>query len=103
MALLDGSVDSVSNDSHDVELFSGDNISPMVNFLITNRNKLVQICLEKFKNFNLEEFDIILQSIMKNDYRTALTVSKKTTALILEILDVNKINYYNKNHYVYMD
>lgn len=46
-------------------------------------------------------FDYILQKIMENDYRTALMTSKRITVLILEILDINKIdNCYSKNSHM---
>lgn len=73
---------------------SSEDISPIVSFLVANRNKLMQICLETCRDLTLEKFDFILQKIMMNDYRTALITSKQTTVLILDILDINKISYY---------
>lgn len=94
-----GLVESKLDDDEEEDASSFDNsISPMVNFLVANRNKLMQICLDTFKNLDLEQFDYLLQKIMENDFRTALTTNKRTTVLILEILDANKIkNYYSKN------
>lgn len=63
----------------------------MVNFLVANRSKFVQICLDDDKNLDLKTFDFIFQSIIDNNIRTALDASVRVTAVILYILDVNKI------------
>lgn len=66
-------------------------ISAMVNFLVANRGKFVQICLEDDKNLDLDKFDFIFHKIMENEIRTAFEASIRITTIILNILDVNKI------------
>lgn len=70
---------------------SVEEISSMVNFLIANRSKIMQICMGSDKNLDLDTFDLIFQKIVEKDITTALTVNIKVTALILDILDNNKI------------
>lgn len=64
----------------------------MVNFLIANKTKIMQLCLEDDRNLDLVKFDVIFQNIIQNNIRTALEASIRITAVILDILDVNKIN-----------
>ena len=85
----EGSVISEGCGNDDLE--SGNSgILDMVNFLAANKNKIMQICLEEDKNLDLNIFELIFQSIIKNDNRTALAASNRITALIFDILDANK-------------
>lgn len=76
----------------DLEACEESEISAMVNFLVANRNKIMQVCLEDDKSLQLDTFNMVLQRIIENDIRSALVGSTRITALILDILDVNKIN-----------
>ena len=62
----------------------------MVNFLSANKNKIMQVCLEEDKNLDLNKFELIFQSVIRNDNITALAASTRITALIFDILDANK-------------
>lgn len=66
-------------------------ISSIVNFLITNKSKLVQLCLDDDKMLDLKKFDIVFYSILNNNIMTALTTSTRITTMIFNILDINKI------------
>ena len=66
-------------------------ILDIVNFLTANKNKIMQICLDEDKNLDLNVFELIFQSIIRNDNRTALDASIRITSLIFDILDANKI------------
>lgn len=63
----------------------------MVNFLVANREKLMQICLEENKNLDLKIFENLFQNIIANNITAAFNIDKKQTVIILSILDANKI------------
>lgn len=67
-------------------------ISPMVNFLIAHREKIMQICLAEDKNLDLKKFDIIFRNIVNDDILSAMMNNTRLTTLIIKILDINKIN-----------
>lgn len=63
----------------------------MVNFLMANKSKLMQLCMDDNSKLNLDDFYTIFESIINKDVATAVSKSIRTTALLLDILDVNNI------------
>lgn len=63
--------------------------SSMVNFLIANRSKLMQLCMNDDRTLSLCAFDIIFQSLLEKDIVTATSKSMRITALLLDILEAN--------------
>lgn len=87
---------SIKDDNEDDDEDIADNcerndLSSMVNFMITNKNKLVQLCLENNTTMDLYKFDQIFNSILYNDIDSAFNVDAKITAVILNIFDRNNI------------
>lgn len=68
-------------------------ISAMVNFLVANKNKIMQICLEDDKSMELSVFENIFQNVLENKITPALLAGTRVTAIILDLLDVNNIKY----------
>lgn len=68
------------------------NTFSMVNFLVANRSKLMQLCLDDNRNLGVDGFYTIFQSLIANDIATALKRSLRTTVLLVDILDINNKN-----------
>lgn len=80
-------------DGGGVQLNRDFSILSKINFLIANKNKLMQRCLQDDKTLDLKLFEIVFHAIMENKITTALGASIRLTAIILDILDINNIKH----------
>lgn len=75
----------------DEEVEESQEISSMVNFLLANKNKIMQICMAADDQLDFEKFDEIYQNLLQKNIASALDASMRITILILDILDTNNI------------